>query len=372
MPVAYTPGLRIAADTIVRRTRRLPMRGEVMVKPGDIIGAETVVARAQLPGDMSVLRAAQMLHVEPHELDQYLVKRPGDQVQPGDVVARTQGMWGLFKSEVRAPITGTIEEISATSGYVRLRERPKDIDVLAHIAGRVIEVIESEGAVVEARGALVQGIFGVGGERRGRIRVATEGLDQPLRADRIPDCAGCVLIAGAGADGAAIARAAEAGATGLVVGAVNDESLRQYVGYDIGVAITGHEAVPMTLILTEGFGELPMAKRTWDLLSSLQGELASIDGATQIRAGVIRPEIIVTHQAASQTPPDAPPAQILETGARVRVIREPHFGALGRVSSLPSDLTEVETESKVRIAMVKLDRGGEVRVPRANLELIQQ
>jgi hypothetical protein len=243
---------------------------------------------------------------------------------------------------------------------------------MAHIAGRVVEVMEGGGAVIEARGALVQGIFGVGGERRGRIRVATESFDQPLRADRISDCAGCVLIAGAGADGAAIARAAEAGATGLVVGAVDDDALRQYVGYDIGVAITGQEAVPMTLILTEGFGELPMARRTWDLLSSLQGELASIDGATQIRAGVIRPEIIVTRETFSQTAPDAPPAQILEIGARVRVIREPHFGALGRVSSLPSDLTEIETESKVRIAMVTLDRGDQVRVPRANLELIQE
>jgi len=372
MPVAYTPGLRVAADTIVRQTRRLPMRGEVLVKLGDAVGAETVVARAQLPGNMSILRAAQMLHVEPNELQQYLVMHPGDEVKPGDVVARTQGMWGLFKSEVRAPIAGTIEEISATSGYVRLRERPRDINVLAHIAGRVVEVIESEGAVIEARGALIQGIFGVGGERRGRIRVATASLDQPLRAEQIPDCAGCVLIAGASADGAAIAKAADAGASGLVVGAVDDEALHQYVGYDIGVAITGQEAVPMTLIVTEGFGELPMAKRTWDLLSSLQGELASIDGATQIRAGVIRPEIIVTRETFSQTAPDAPPAQILEIGARVRVIREPHFGALGRVSSLPSDLTEVETESEVRIAMVKLDRGGEVRVPRANLELIQE
>ena len=372
MPVAYTPGLRIAADTILRQTRRLPMRGEVLVRPGDSVGAETVVARAELPGDMHVLRAAQMLHVEPNELAQYLVKRPGDEVHPGDVVARTQGLWGLFKSDVRSPIAGAVEEISTTSGYVRLRERPKSVEVMAHIAGRVAEIIEGEGAVLEARGALIQGIFGVGGERRGRVRVATEGPDQPLRPGALTDCEGCVLIAGSGADGAAIASAAEAGASGLVVGAVNDQALRQYVGYDIGVAITGQEAVPMTLIVTEGFGELPMARRTWELLSSLQGQLASIDGATQIRAGVIRPEIIVTRELAGASAPEAPPAQILEGGARVRVIREPHFGALGRVSALPSALTEVETESRVRIAMVKLDRGDEVRVPRANLELIQE
>jgi hypothetical protein len=87
---------------------------------------------------------------------------------------------------------------------------------------------------------------------------------------------------------------------------------------------------------------------------------------------VIRPEIIVTREVSGAGEPEAVPEQILAVGARVRVIREPHFGALGRVSGLPAELTEIETESKVRIAMVKLDRGDEVRVPRANLELIQE
>ena len=162
------------------------------------------------------------------------------------------------------------------------------------------------------------------------------------------------------------------GYVGLVVGAVRDEVVREYLGYDIGVAITGQEDVPLTLILTEGFGELAMAQRTWDLLASLEGQLASIDGATQIRAGVIRPEVIVTHEGADPDASDDAPEQILDVGARVRVIREPHFGALGHISQLPPDLTEIETESKVRIAMVQLDTGDEVRVARANLEIIQE
>jgi hypothetical protein len=355
----------------MRQTRRLPRRGEVLVRAGDRVSADQVVARAEMPGAAHLVRAAQALNVEPQELETYLLKRPGEAVQAGEVIARTQSLWGLLKSEVRSPATGRVEEVSPTSGHVRVRERPRVIEVLAHIAGRVLEVIEGEGAVIEARGALIQGIFGVGGERRGRLRVATGGPDRLLRAEEIPECQDCVLIAGASADGAAIGRAAEAGAAGLVVGAVSDDVLRQYVGYDIGVAITGQEAVPMTLIITEGFGELPMAQRTWDLLCSLEGQLASIDGATQIRAGVIRPEIIVTKERWGESRPEPAPEQVLAIGARVRVIREPHFGALGRVTALPPELTEIETESRVRVAMVGLDEGEEVRVPRANLELIQ-
>jgi hypothetical protein len=36
-----------------------------------------------------------------------------------------------------------------------------------------------------------------------------------------------------------------------------------------------------------------MAQRTFELLKSLTGKKTSINGATQIRAGVMRPELIV-------------------------------------------------------------------------------
>ena len=372
MGAAYTPGLRVTSNAPIRRERRLPTKGEVLVIEGQIVSADEVVARAEMPGNLHTVRAAQTLHVEPQELEGYLLKRPGEKVEAGEVIAETKGMWGLFRTAVKAPIAGVLEDLSAVSGHVRIREAPRRVEVLAHIAGRVEGVISGEGAALSARAALVQGIFGIGGERRGHIKVLCSERTARLRAEDIRECAGCVIVAGAGADTAAIRAAAEAGAVGLVVGAVRDEIVREYLGYDIGVAITGQEDVPLTLILSEGFGELAMAQRTWDLLSSLEGQLASIDGATQIRAGVIRPEVIVTHEAADPDAAEAEPEQILDVGSRVRVIREPHFGALGRVSQLPPHLTEIETESKVRIAMVQLDTGDEARVPRANLEIIQE
>jgi len=372
MGVAYTPGLRVTSNALIRMERRLPTKGEVLVTEGQMVAADEVVARAEMPGNLHTVRAAQTLHVEPQELAGHLLKRPGEKVEAGEVIAETKGMWGLFKTAVKSPIAGVLEDLSAVSGHVRIREAPRRVEVLAHIAGRVEGVINGEGAELSARAALVQGIFGIGGERRGHIKVLCSERTERLRAEDIRECAGCVIVAGAGAATAAIRAAAEAGAVGLVVGAVRDEVVREYLGYDIGVAITGQEDVPLTLILTEGFGELAMAQRTWDLLASLEGQLASIDGATQIRAGVIRPEVIVTHEAADPEASDDAPEQVLDIGARVRVIREPHFGALGRISQLPPELTEIETESKVRIAMVQLDSGDEVRVPRANLEIIQE
>jgi len=370
MPIAYTPGLRVTADTVIRQLRRLPMPGEVLVGKGDDVSSESVIARARIPGNLHTVRAAEMLRVEPGELGSYLVKRAGEAVTKGEVIAQTQGLWGLFKAHVQAPISGVLEEISEVSGYVRLREPPREVEVSAHIAGSVVDTIPAEGAVIEARGALIQGIFGVGGERRGRLKMAAAGPGEVLRAEGVGACDGCVLAAGAGAAYEAIRRAADGGACGMVVGGITDEAVQRHVGYDIGVAITGQEDVSMTLIVTEGFGELAMAQRTWDLLASLEGRLAAINGATQIRAGVIRPEIIATHERRAPGTGEHSPEQALDIGSRVRLIRDPYFGALGTVAALPPELTPIATESRVRVAQVQLDDGSTVTVPRANLELI--
>ena len=55
---AYTPGLRVAAETVVRRERRLPLKGDVCVAAGAEVGPETVVARYELPGHLAQRRQA--------------------------------------------------------------------------------------------------------------------------------------------------------------------------------------------------------------------------------------------------------------------------------------------------------------------------
>jgi transcription antitermination factor NusG len=61
----------------------------------------------------------------------------------------------------------------------------------------------------------------------------------------------------------------------------------------------------------------------------------------------------------------------LEVGMTVRIIREPYFGLLGKVVSLPSELKEIETESKVRILEVELEDGERITLPRANVEIFE-
>ncbi len=114
-----------------------------------------------------------------------------------------------------------------------------------------------------------------------------------------------------------------------------------------------------------------MADRTFALLHRLHGREASINGATQIRAGVIRPEIIVPHTGQAVAHERTEEESELKPGSRVRLIREPYFGRFATVTDLPAELHAIETEAHVRVAEVDLD-GQTVLVPRANLEIIQE
>jgi hypothetical protein len=155
------------------------------------------------------------------------------------------------------------------------------------------------------------------------------------------------------------------------VGSFDDSDLGAILGYDLGIAITGGENIGTSLIMTEGFGDLTMAARTFELLGKLDGRTASINGATQIRAGVIRPEIIVSSDVPASS---AQPVQGTATaiGARVRIIRQPHFGQIARITDLPSDPVTIESGAVVRVMTVELPGGTQHTLPRANVELIEE
>ena len=372
MGSAYTPGLTVSGDIVVKRIRRLPIKGEVLVKDGDRVKPDTVIARAFLPGPLQTIKLAEELGVEARDAPGFFRLKTGDAVEKGQVVAESKGFLGMGKREVQAKYAGTIESISDVTGNVLVREPSIPVDVTAYIEGFIADVIPSEGAVVETRAAMVQGIFGVGGERTGVIRVAVAGPREVLDANAVQDGdKGKILVGGSGITADAIVKGSQIGVAGFIAGGVKDSDLTKFLGYDIGVAITGQEAINLTIMVTEGFGFLNMADRTFELLKSLETKSASINGATQIRAGVIRPEIIVPLSAdvVQEKEPDMSAFE-LKPGAAIRVIREPYFGQLATVTDLPSQLMVVDSGTEVRVLKAKLENGNEVLVPRANVEII--
>ncbi|MCF6153859.1 MAG: hypothetical protein E3K36_01110 [Candidatus Brocadia sp.] len=375
MTHAYTPGLRIAERTKVTSQRILPLLGDVVVKKGEVLRAEDVVARTHLPGKVHAINAVNRLGIQPKDLREYMLKKEGDPVQKDEIIAETKPWVKLLKTVLLSPITGTIETISTVTGQVLLREPPKPIQVFAYVDGTVTEVMEKEGVVMETTSTFIQGIFGVGGETVGELIIAVNKSDEMLTADHIlPIHKDKIIVGGAFIQHHAIDKARKIGVKGIVVGGLDDEGLRKLLGYDLGVAITGSEEIGITLIITEGFGQIQMAQKTFELLKSRSGAKTSINGATQIRAGVVRPEIIIpykTSELSGKEEIDKPIDRGMEAGDTVRVIRVPYFGKIGKIKSLPFSPKKIETEATVRTLEIEFPDGSTAVVPRANVEMLE-
>ena len=373
MAHSYTPGLKVLQHSKVRKERRLPIKGELNVKEGDAVKADDIVAKTNLPGNVHMVKVANRLNISPTDIIDVLLVKEGDILNKGDLIAETQGLFGFFKSELRSPVSGQIESISDVTGQIVMREEPLPVEVDAYISGTVLDVIQHEGVTIESEAAYVQGIFGIGGEARGNLEVISTTRDNELGIEDINENhSGKIVVGGSFVSLEVYKKALKLKVKGIVVGGFNYFDLEEILGYRLGVAITGTEDLITSLVLTEGYGNIKMSDRTYDLLKAHDGKFVSINGATQIRAGVIRPEIVIP-LGDNEMPSDITTKKEklgIESGSLVRVIRAPYFGKIGNVIELPPELQQMESETMVRVAKVNID-GEDAIIPRSNLEMLE-
>lgn len=376
MAQAYTPALQVLALTRVAKIRELPLPGKNLVGVGDRVKADTAVLSAELPGDLTIVRVADRMGFDPEDVAAGMKVHPGDKIAHGAILCEIKTFFGLFTSRLTSPVSGVVEFFTEVNAHLGIRHEAIPLYVNAYVEGVVAHIEEGKSVTIETEGSLIQGIFGVGGERHGEVLPLPVGENVKIGVQELKelkqDLAQKILIGGAAFSSEALREAAACGAAAVVTGSIDAETLAQFVGYEIGVSVTGDEPVPYTLIVTEGFGSLPISARVMELARTLAGRPASVNGATQVRAGATRPEIIVPlpGERAVAAASSAEEAKTLELGAQVRIIRVPYFGELGTVSSLPVAPQTVASGTSVRVLGVRLKNGEEVIVPRANVELI--
>lgn len=336
----------------VRRERMLPAPGDVLVKLNERVEPTQVVARANLPGDFRVLSVARELGVSPTKITQYLQVKVGDGIRRGQVIAKKRNRL------VKSPIAGVLA--SSGSGRVLVETPPTPFELRAYISGIVTNVLPGRGVVVEATGALIQGVWGTGGESFGVLKRLVKSPDRSIRARDIdPSCHGTIVIGGAEINEAVLERAQELQIRGIVTGGLSPELLPLV------------KRSPIPIVATEGIGAIPMSEHVFQLLTTNDGREASISGRVRTRWGVVRPEIVITLPAESLPSSQAQPGTPLTTGARVRVVRAPYLGQVGTVVTIVDHPRHIETDARVHGALIDLEQAEPVFVPLVNLEVLR-
>lgn len=355
---------RVSNAARIRRERRLPIPGEVSGAVGLRVGAQDVIARAYPPKIRRALSLTRVIGVREADVPKRLLKQVGDPVEAREIVIAKPINFGIQRLVYRAPEAGQIAAIQGSWMILDIYDRPHQ--VLALYRGNIVSVTARQGAVVEAQGALVQGVWGSGKEAVGVIKWMTRTPDGILDAERLEaDTRGTILVAGAGVTEDLLRRANELQAAGIVTGSLSPE-LRTLAG-----------SINVPVLVTEGFGETPMSQPVFDLLSALNGQEAAINAEYQPRGRhAARPELFVplvvsrmqqSDQVAETKRPD------IKGGA---VVRGVYGSYLGRIGTLPSDfeLQWITTEAGTQLPGVTVEwndaPGQHDAVPWTNLELI--
>ncbi len=360
MTSVFIPALaqtRVVNLARIRRERMLPVRGAVVVSMGARVGALDIIAKTNALGHVRPVPLARYIRTTEAQMPNYLLKKPGEDVLAREVIASKPELFGTLKRIYRAPSGGRITAVQGAWLAIELADDPFELKALYR--GSVTNVMPRMGAVIEATGALVQGLWGGGGEGYGILKKMTDAPDSVLTDDKIDmNARGAVLIAGAGVTEATIRRAAQERAAGLIVGGLAPD-LRALV-----------KELALPTLVTENLGEHKISAPIFDLLSQHIGDETVINAPSVVKNGM-RPEIFIPMLVAanSNTTITPPPTLVAEVGATVRIVNGAYAGEIGKLADTPSSPRTLDSGMLAWGAEIDLSEA-HVFVPWDNLELI--
>lgn len=335
----------------IRRERVLTQPGEVVARPGQQVTPVQVVARALQQKSVTVIPAAELLGVPAGQLGKYLLVEEGAAIQKGTPLVRKTGLLGN-RRRINAPVDGVLYQVS--NGRLILQQTPDLVEIRAMMHGFVIGLVSNRGVMIETFGSLIQAIWGSGREGYGKIKVATETADTPLRVEHIKaDARGTILVGGHLNRTDVLDKAGDSSVRGFIVGSVPESMLSVL------------EEFLLPIIVTDGFSNVPMSEPIFRLLQQSEGREASLFG----KMGDSRPEIIVPLPVNEETD-KTPPVRTLAVGQTVRILRAPYTGRVGQVVNIHTQSYLTNIGLRVAGADVSLPDGQVVFVPYMNLDLL--
>ena len=122
-------GVKLEEETLIRKVRRIPAKGEVFVDVGDVVDAETVIAGGTVRNpEAEEVKVFAKLGVEPEQTERYMLKKEGDQVKKDEVIAIYRAFFGRFTKTCRSPMDGFIEVFVKSAGRCLLYTSPSPRD----------------------------------------------------------------------------------------------------------------------------------------------------------------------------------------------------------------------------------------------------
>lgn len=355
----YPEHRHMLAWTTVRRERMLPETavGVTNVVRGKTVNLRDVVARGSVPSHFLFIDAMDVLRLRtPDELDSLIIPEIGEEVVEGQVLAGRRPDKGR---RVFSPVNGIF--VYAGEGRLIVQETPDVIDMEAGLVGNVVDVYPNRGVVIEAYGALVQGVWGNGKRVIGALRREPEdGLEGVFDESLEQRYSGTVLLTGRSLKAISLSVIENQGIGGVIAPSMDPTLIEQA------------RHMQAAILLTEGFGDMSMSSRLYTMLEEFVERQVTIDAIQPDRwEDVRRPEAFINLPARSgDRPPPPRVGRPFRVGDQVRLTRAPRAGSVGEITNLPKTPQLIDNGLRVLCAQIALVTGESALVPLANLEVL--
>lgn len=330
--------------------RQLPVPGEIRVKRGEEVEPFTTVGEALLGLREKRVNLAQFLGVKGGEIEKYLTRNVGEGFRGGEILAKKRGWLGLELKILTAPFNGVLKRVDKEKGEIELSTVPEKFKLTAGASGKVVNLVAGRAVLLQISAVQVRGVWAGGSDVEGELTVLAS-FDEALSLSKIDsNLKGKIVVGGSFVSPEVLRKAAAVGARGVVCGGTNvlPEDFLTNASF--------------CLLLTEGFGAIPMLESTWHYLKSVEARTAIL---LPERRSLLVPEKLPPQ--AGQTERDF---KQLAVNDRVQIFSWPYFGRVGVVVGLAAEKT---FPSGVAAPAVSVNLPGEaepVEVPLRNVGVL--
>lgn len=376
---------RVLKDNIIHIKRQLPGgQGALRVAVGQEVSPSDILGEGAHFSGFRTIHLARELGVNPKRALSYLKRPLGKNIYQGEMLALCEGFLGFKKKVLISPIDGVLDYYDEKSGDLKVKLLPKPLKLISGVYGLVEDINQSSGSVIiKTQATIIYGVLGTGKERSGMLK-ALGSFEDLIGVNQIlPDTSSDILVGGGLVSLDALEKAVSLGVGGFISGGIGFKDYKSMGGSGMSEAVGNwydldrHWAdVGITLMVTEGFGLIPIGEDIFGALKKHDGKFAIIDGNSK--------KLILPSQDQNSmmcvrkiSLPKVSYAKIitekemaeLKVGSGVRVISTPFLAFQGTIEAI--DKSQTKLPSGVTTYMITIATPKKkIKMPYQNLEII--
>mgnify|MGYP001563096126 CR=1 FL=1 len=372
----FRPRVRESVVTLI--TRELSGQGQILAKVGQEVTPSDVLGQTLISAGFRVLDLSHELSVSPKEVGALLQKTKGQSIFRGEVLAMKPTFLGKKKPYL-SPVDGILDSYDEKNGSLRVVYSPERHRMLSAVFGIIQRVDTKKGIVViKTLATEILGIGGTGKIREGSLSIIGDRGSVTNLARIQPKFTDKIIVAGSLIYQDALRASVTIGIKGVVVGGIEASDFRSMSGGSLTKVRKFASDVGISLIVTEGFGGMPIGEDIFNTMIKWSDKFAVLDGN---RARLVLPsfEEDSMQKVRSTALPISredlvkpiidPVVEELRKGQILRIVGGSYTGEEGRLFSIDSTPTLLLSGMSTYLLTIETSRK-KIKIPLPNVEII--